>query len=113
MFRRIIQHIEDKGWDIIEIGTIFIIVCWGLLFRAAVDYPILNAYFPPVLLASLMMFFGSLMLMKMAFTTKKFQHFKNLFLLLFLGFGASISSLFFASVYCKKAALSNIWWCLK
>jgi hypothetical protein len=104
MFRRIIQHIEDKGWDIIEIGTIFIIVCWGLLFRAAVDYPILNAYFPPVLLASLMTFFGSLMLMKMAFTTKNLNTLKICFYCYSLVLAHQFRA-YFSQVYIAKKLL--------
>jgi hypothetical protein len=113
MFKWFVQRAEDKGWDIVEIGTIFIIVCFGLVFSVGVRYPILNDYFPPILLASLILFFGSLVLMKMAFATNKIGHFSNLFLLLFIGFASSISSFFFAGVYCQKVPLKTIWWCLK
>jgi hypothetical protein len=111
MFEHLIRYLTEL--DPIEVGMIFIVMFFGACFGLVRNYPVLNAYFPLVLLASLVLLLGSLALLKIAFNARKTKHFKNLVLLLLLGVGFSTLSLFEMPTYCKSANLQTIWWCLK
>jgi hypothetical protein len=102
-----------KTINIIEISLIVLIACFGAIFGLAHGYPSLNIYLPLRLFASLLIFFGSLVLLKLAYSKKDYEHVGNLFLLLCGGAIFSIYSALQVPSYCKREVLRNIWWCLK